>query len=240
MVAAFQTTKNPHFWVHAFPAQRVFFVLLGCCAVTVLLVSGLILSAPNEPTMGFVQRIFYFHVPCAWVALLGALVAGVAGIVFLFHRSDAADRVVVAATELVILFGLCVLITGPLWAKRAWGTFWQWDVRLTTTLLLWIVFVVAHLARVYAGPDGSRLAAGLAVFALVDVPLIYVSVSWWRHQHPKNTVVRTLDPAMRPAFWISMLAITMVFALLFWFRQRLERQSREVQCLLASQGEDEV
>lgn len=204
--------------------HAAFLGLCAMCTLGMFVAIRLVLLAPNEATMGFIQRIFYFHVPSAWVALMASIVSGLAGLIFLFLRSEKAEWVLVSSGHLVILFGACVLVTGPLWAKMAWGVFWQWDVRLTTTLLLWIVFVVAHVARSYAGEEGKRLAAGLAVFALVDVPLIYISVSWWRHQHPKTTVVRTLDPSMRPAFWASMITFSLLFVVLFVIRYRLEKQ----------------
>lgn len=197
--------------------------LIVLVAAGYLWVPHLILSAPNEPTMGFVQRIFYFHVPTAWLAMLGALTAGVASALYLFRDSERADEVAVSAAELAVLFGLCALVTGPLWARKAWGVFWQWDVRLTSTALLWIIFVAYLFARRYGGPGSRRLAAGLALFGAADVPMIYISVSIWRTIHPKTSVVPTLDPGMRPAFWVSMATFTMLFFLLLSMRRRLER-----------------
>jgi len=188
-----------------------------------LLAPHLILGAPTEPTMGFVQRIFYFHVPCAWLAMMGALTAGVASALYLFRESEKADEIAVSAAELAVVFGLCALVTGPLWARKAWGVFWQWDVRLTSTALLWIIFIAYLFARRYGGPGSRRLAAGLALFGAADVPMIYISVSIWRTIHPKTSVVPTLDPGMRPAFWLSMATFTVMFFVLLSLRRRLER-----------------
>ncbi len=188
-----------------------------------LLAPHLILGAPNEPTMGFVQRIFYFHVPSAWLAMMGALTSGVASALYLFRESETADEVAVSTAELAVVFGLCAIVTGPLWARKAWGVFWQWDVRLTSTALLWIIFVAYLFARRYGGPGSRRLAAGLALFGAADVPMIYISVSIWRTIHPKTTVVPTLDPGMRPAFYVSMLTFMMLFFVLLSMRRRLER-----------------
>lgn len=212
MIAPKRENNSTFFWI------RLWFCLLGFFVSPFL-----ILSAPNEPTMGFVQRIFYFHVPCAWVAMLSAIVCGIASAVFLFRPSEKADQIAVSAAELCVLFGLCVLVTGPLWAKKAWGVYWQWDVRLTTTLLLWIIFVVYLFSRKYAGPEGKKLAAGLAVFGMVDVPLIYISVSWWRTLHPKTSVVPTLQSGMKVVFWVGMVSFTSLFFLLLWLRTHLER-----------------
>lgn len=207
------------------PASLPMGVMVACliCALGYLWVPQLILNAPTEPTMGFVQRIFYFHVPVAWLAMLGALTAGVASALYLFRGSESADEVAVAAAELAVVFGLCAIVSGPLWARKAWGVFWQWDVRLTTTALLWIIFVAYLFARRYGGPGGRRLAAGLALFGAADVPMIYISVSIWRTIHPKTSVVPTLDKGMRPAFWLSMLLFTTAFFVLLSMRRRLER-----------------
>ncbi len=192
-------------------------------AAGLLLAPHLILGAPTEPTMGFVQRIFYFHVPSAWLAMMGALTAGVASAIYLSQESESADAVAAAAAELAVLFGACALVSGPLWGRKAWGVFWQWDVRLTSTALLWIIFVAYLFVRRYGGPGSRRLGAGLALFGAADVPMIYISVSLWRTIHPKTTVVPTLDPGMRPAFYVSMLTFLALFLVLLNLRQRLER-----------------
>ena len=199
-------------------------LLLAVVAVGFAVAPQLIVKAPTEPTMGLVQRIFYFHVPCAWQTMIGAFLAGGASAVYLFRGSLRARQVAIAAAELAVLFGLCVLLTGPLWARKAWGVWWQWDVRLTTTALLWIIFVAALFAERYGGPGGPRLSAGLMVFGAADVPMIYISVSLWRTIHPKTSVVPTLDPAMKLALWTSVLTFTLLFVVLMSLRMRLLRQ----------------
>lgn len=194
-------------------------VMLG-----LLVAPQLVIRAPSEPTMGLVQRIFYYHVPCAWQTMIGAFLAGGASAMYLFRGSQRARQVAIAAAELAVLFGLCVMITGPLWARKAWGVWWQWDVRLTTTALLWIIFVAALFAERYGGPGGPRLSAGLMVFGAADVPMIYISVSLWRTIHPKTSVVPTLDSSMRVALWTSVLTFTLLFAVLLSLRLRLQRQ----------------
>jgi heme exporter protein C len=91
--------------------------------------------------MGVVQKIFYFHVPSAMMTFLAAFVCGIASAIYLWNRSKFADHIAVSAAELAVLFGLIVLVTGPLWARKAWGVWWQWDVRLTMTLVMWMIFV---------------------------------------------------------------------------------------------------
>src|SRR5882757_4690564 len=173
-----------------------------------LVVPGLILAAPIEPVMGFVQKIFYFHVPCAIMMFVSTFTAAGGSIAYLFKGSERGDRLAHAAGELGVVFGACVLVSGPLWGRKAWGVWWQWDARLTSSLLLFLIMIAYMLARRYGGPGGRKLSAALALFAAVDVPLVYKSVDIWRTVHPKTTVVPKLDPEMRPAFWGSMLLIT--------------------------------
>jgi heme exporter protein C len=199
---------------------------LACAALAtlgVLLCPELVVGAPREATMGFVQKIFYYHVPSAWLCFLGAFVTAAGSIAYLFRGSEAGDRLAAAAAELTVLFGLCVLVTGPLWARKAWGAWWQWDVRLTTTLLLWMIFVAYLFARKYGGPGAKKLAAGLALFGAADVPLIYVSVSIWRTIHPKTSVVPSLQPGMRGPFWAALATFTILFFVLLEMRLGLER-----------------
>lgn len=201
----------------------IFIGLLVIAGVGFATVPWLILHTPPEPQMGIVQYIFYFHVACAWVTLLSAVIAGIAGGIFLFTSSEKADQVTVSAAELVIAFGLCVLVMGSLWGRKYWNTWWNWEIRLTTTLLLWFMFVGYSLARAYAGEQGRRLAAVVAVFGTFMAPLVYFSVSLGKTiLHPENKVVSTLDPAMRPAFWSSVGLFLVLFSLLFWLRLQME------------------
>ena len=183
----------------------------------------LILAAPLESSMGFVQKIFYFHVPLAFMTFLAVFVAAFGAAWWLWKRDPRADRLLVAGTELAVLFGACVLVTGPLWARKAWGVYWQWDVRLTTTLLLWLVCLASLFVRRYGGPAARSLTAGLAIFGAADVPLIYLSVSIWRTIHPKTTVVKTLGPDMMLPFAWSAFGFLALFIVLLELRMSLEK-----------------
>ena len=199
--------------------------LLAACAITAALfviACKAIADAPREITMGLVQKIFYFHVPCAWLLMLSTLVCAGGSVAYLFRDSELGDRVALSAAELGVLFGLCVLVSGPLWAKAAWGVYWQWEARLTSSLLLWLMLVAYVLARRYGGPSARRLAAALALFAFIDIPLVYFSVRFFRSIHPSNTVVSTLGPGMRGAFWLSLLAFTVMWWVLFSMRLETE------------------
>jgi heme exporter protein C len=197
-------------------------VAVALAAIGFLLVPTMIFAAPVEPTMGFVQKIFYFHVPCAIMLFLSTFVCAGGSVAFLFKGSERGDRVALAAAELSVLYGACVLVSGPLWGRKAWGVWWQWDARLTSSLLLVLMMVAYLLARRYAGPAGRKLAAALALFAAVDVPLVYKSVDFWRTVHPKTTVVPSLDPSMRPAFWSAFALMAVVWGVLLTLRVRLE------------------
>src|SRR5450432_3149588 len=197
-------------------------------AVGFLVVPWLILAAPLEPVMGFVQKIFYFHVPCAIMLFLSTFACAAGSIAYLFKGSERGDWLAAAAGELGVVFCACVLVSGPLWGRKAWGVYWQWDARLTSSLLLFLILIGYLLARRYGGPGGRKLAAALALFAAVDVPLVYKSVDIWRTVHPQTTVVPKLDPQMRPAFWSAFVLITAVWGILLTLRTRLEAARTQV------------
>jgi heme exporter protein C len=191
-------------------------------------------NAPFEQTMGLVQKIFYYHVPSAMLLFVSAFVCGIASAVYLFRRSAAADRVALAAGELVVLFGLIVLVTGPIWARKAWGVWWEWDARLTSSLLLWMIFVAYLMVRRFGGPGSEKLAGAMALFGMANVPFVYVSVNYWRTLHPKTSVVMTLAPGMRGPFWFCVAAFAILYLLLLTLRKRLEdRQAMVEQLYLA-------
>jgi heme exporter protein C len=195
----------------------------------------LIAEAPYESTMGLVQKIFYFHVP-AWMAMFtGVFICGGASAVYLFKNRPEADRLAVSAAEVAVLFGLIGLVTGPLWGRKAWGVWWQWDARLTMALLLEIIFLGYLLVRKYGGPGSDKLAAAMGIFGMANVPFVYVSVNIWRTIHPLNTVVPTLRPEFRLAFWSSAAAFMLLFAVLMTLRVQLEDQRAELDRLLLAE-----
>jgi heme exporter protein C len=204
---------------------------LAACAASFLLMLAATLAvnaAPTEKVMGVVQKIFYFHVPCAWLLMLSAIVCAGGSLAFLFRGSERGDRIALSAAELGVLFGLCVLVSGPLWAKVAWGVYWQWEARLTSSLLLWLMMVAYVLARRYGGTGARRLAAALALFAAVDIPLVYFSVRFFRSIHPQTTVVSTLGPGMRGAFWLSLLTFTVLWLVLMSLRLAAESAQAKI------------
>jgi heme exporter protein C len=188
----------------------------------------LIASAPYEATMGLVQKIFYYHLPSAITFLLAAVICGVASARYLFSGHARYDRVAWAAAELVVLFGLMTLVTGPLWARKSWGVWWQWDVRLTASLMGWMVAVAYLMVRKYGGPGSDKLGAGLALFGMANVPFIYISVNYWRTIHPATTVVPTLPVSMGVPLWFSLASFVLLLILLLKMRVHLEEQRARV------------
>jgi len=182
----------------------------------------------NHPTLYFNQKIFYFHVPSAFMNFLAVFICGIYSILYLRGRKPEHDDIASAAAELGVLFGAIVLITGMIWGKASWHVWWQWEARLTTALLLWMILLAYVLVRKYGGPGSERLGAGLGVFAMLDVPLIYISVHIWRTVHPKTSVVPGLQGSMKLAFWLGVFAFLMLFLLLLRVRVAMQRSSRMV------------
>jgi heme exporter protein C len=164
--------------------DRLIPVLLVLSAVMFAAAPFVIDTAPYESTMGLVQRVFYFHLPVAMTMRLSAIVCGIAGAVYLFKRNPTADRIAVAAAELAVVFGLLTLVTGPLWARKAWGVWWEWDARITSTFIMWMVFNAYLLLRRFGGAGSEVLAAAVGFFGMALVPFIYWSVDMWRTLHP--------------------------------------------------------
>jgi heme exporter protein C len=194
-------------------------------------------AAPYESTMGLVQKVFYFHFPSAILFLLAAMICGVNSGRFLFFKRASADGWAVAAAELGFLFGALTLVTGPLWARKAWGVWWVWDTRLTMSLVLWLIFGAYMLVRRFGGPGSDKLAAGLSLFGMANVPFIYVSVNVWRTLHPATSVVPTLPTDMGIPLWFCFVAFSLLFASLLSVRAHIERQRARVDALYLAEGE---
>ena len=190
--------------------------------------------APTEQTMGEVQRIFYYHAPTAWVAGLCFFVNFLASIVYLWKRSLDADALALASAEVGVVFCTIVLITGPIWARPVWGIWWTWEARLTSTLVLWLIYVsYLMLRRFAAGSQTPVLAAALAIFGFVDVPIVYMSIRWFRTQHPQPVIAggqgSGLDPVMWHAFLWNLLAFTCVGIVFITLRYRLQKLENELE-----------
>lgn len=190
---------------------------------------------PTETTMGVVQRIFYIHVPAAWVAFLAFGIVALASAMYLWLGDERLDMAAVAAAEGGMIFTTIVLVTGPLWGKIAWGTWWTWEPRLTLTLLLWFIYLGYFLVRGSTdSPErGKKFAAVVGIVGALDIPLIHLSVVWFRSLHPQPVVLKpegpTLDSDMLTTLMIGLGAFTALFAGLFLFRYGLERARRALE-----------
>jgi len=203
-------------------STRVVPVLLLVAAVMFAAAPFVIDSAPYESSMLLVQRIFYFHVPAGLLMFASAFVCGGASVAYLARRRPTADRVAFAAAELAVVLGVIVLTTGPLWARKSWGVWWDWEPRLTSFLVTWMVFCAYLLLRRFGGAGSEVLAAALGLFGMALVPFVYWSVNLWRTLHPKTSVVPTLPgPMLGPFLWCFTAFIVLYVALLL-VRVRLE------------------
>jgi heme exporter protein C len=188
--------------------------------------------APVESRMGIVQKIFYFHVPSAYAMYIGFGVSAFASAMYLAKRDERWDAFAVAGAEVGALFCVIILATGPLWGRKAWGTYWTWDPRLTTTLLAGMVYFAYIVLRSFGstGEVEKRFAAGLSIFGILDMPVIHFSVQRWRGTHP--TVITGkgggLHPDMYPALFFGFGLFTLLAVLLIWQRARLERLRQRV------------
>jgi heme exporter protein C len=205
---------------------------IATLAGIIMALYGALVMAPTERVMGDVQRIFYFHLGSAVAAFTAFTVVLVASVVFLVMKSPAADAFSKAAAEAGILFTTMVLVTGPMWARPVWGKWWVWDPRLTTTLILWFLYVGYLVLRgAMPGYRGQVAAAVYAILAYVDVPIVYFSVRWWRGIHP--VVIKSegggLAPDMLPPLFIAMAAFIILLVTILRERVLTELLSGRVE-----------
>jgi heme exporter protein C len=202
--------------------------------------------APVEKTMGVVQKIFYFHVSSAWISFFAFFLVFVFSLAYLIRRDKKWDDLASCAAEIGILFCSLVLITGPIWAKPVWGVWWTWDTRLTLTLMLWLVYVGYIMLRHYViDPEKkATFSSVIGIIGFIDVPLVALSIRWWRTQHPSPVMAggegSGLAPAMAQAFGVSLVAFTILFFYLWSKRVKLEKlkeQAEELHARLEDVGE---
>ncbi len=193
---------------------------------------------PTDEFQGIVQRIFYFHVPAAIVTFVAIGVVALGSIMFLWRGSEAWDRLAHSAAEVGLTFCTIVLTTGPIWARPIWGTWWTWDARLTTTLILWLIYVAYLMLRAFAPSRelGARYAAVLGVVGAIDVPIINRSVYWWRTIHPAVLQMRgggtgLTDPRMQLTLLVCFIAFFLVATWLLWVRYETGRLNDDLAAL---------
>jgi heme exporter protein C len=219
----------------------------GGVALTVLGLIGLLAVywlaffwVSTEIRQGIAQRIFYVHVPAAWTAFLAFGIAALCSAMYLWLRDERLDRAALSAAEGGMVFATIMLITGPLWGKIAWGTYWTQDPRLNFTLLLWFIFLGYFLVRgATEDPEkGKRFAAVVAIIGALDIPFIHLSVVWFRSLHPEPVVMKPEGPSLPPDMLTLLLSSLAVFTVLFTglflirysiehVRERVESRARE-------------
>jgi len=209
--------------------------LFGLVAIALVLYTSMLIftRAPIEKQMGEAQKIFYYHVGSAWTMFLAFTITAVAGVVYLVRKSPKADAVAGASAELGFVFATIVLITGSLWGRSAWDTWWNWEPRLTSMLVLWLIYAAYLLFRsTMRGEPRRRNSSVFGILAFVMTPLVYFSIQLWGSLlHPKTPTVRNLDPAMLQVVGISGLAMLGVFLFLLMVRAGLENVETELDAL---------
>lgn len=205
-------------------------LILGSLSFLGMMISlwMIFLYAPMDVVQGPPQRIFYFHVPIAWIGMLAFIVMSVAGVGYLVRKDERWDWAARASAEVGTVFITLALITGSIWGKTTWGTWWTWDPKLTATLILWFMFVGYIMLRSYMGrTDASaRSGAVLALVGVIDVPIIYLSVQWWRGQHPTAQVgvpSADLPPSVVLTLMVSLITFTLFYSFLMVQLYQLEK-----------------
>jgi len=214
-------------------------IVLGAVAILLVIAAAYasFYVAPEERTMGIIQRIFYFHVGSAWAGMLAFFVCFIGNLMYVWKREPKYDWLGVAGAEVGLVFTTVVLITGPIWAHPVWGIWWTWDARLTSTFVLWLLYVSYLLLRsLIEEPDRRALLSALfGIFAFIDVPLVFGAIRWWRTQHPSPVIMggpgSGLDPIMRNVLFFSGLAMCVFMAFLIAERYALEKMRSEVDIL---------
>ena len=190
-------------------------IILGAVAILLVIAAAYaaFFIAPEERTMGLIQRIFYFHVASAWAGFSAFFLCFLGNLLYVWRRDQKYDWLAVSGAEVGLAFTTVVLITGPIWAHPVWGIWWTWDARLTSTFVLWLLYVSYLLLRTLVEePDRRALLSSLfGIFAFLDVPLVFGAIRWWRTQHPQPVIMggqgSGLDPTMKSVFFFSALAM---------------------------------
>lgn len=212
-------------------SAMVVLLLLGVAAYAAFFV------APTDAKQGVIYRILFLHVASAWTGLTSFFICFIANLLYVLRRQPRWDWLGVSAGETGLVFTTVVLLTGPIWAHPVWGIWWTWDARLTSTFVLWLLYVSYLLLRTLVEePDRRALLSALfGIFAFIDVPLVFGSIRWWRTQHPQPIIMGEpgsgLDPTMLRVLLFSWLAMLGLMTLLLWQRYRLEAMRGDLEII---------
>ena len=214
-------------------------IILGAVAILLVIAAAYaaFFIAPEERTMGLIQRIFYFHVASAWSGFTAFFLCFSGNLLYVWKRDQKYDWLAVSGAEVGLAFTTVVLITGPIWAHPVWGIWWTWDARLTSTFVLWLLYVSYLLLRTLVEEPDRRalLSSVFGIFAFLDVPLVFGAIRWWRTQHPQPVIMggqgSGLDPTMKSVFFFSALAMHVFMLFLIVERYALEKMQTETDFL---------
>lgn len=202
---------------------------IGAGVTMIVALYMMFMYAPQDTMQGPVQRVFYLHLPMAWIAYLAFFIVFVASIAYLIGRNRRWDQLARSSAEVGLVFTTLVIITGSLWGRPIWGTFWEWDARLTTTLILWFIYLGYFMIRSYISDQerAMRYAAVVGIIGFIDVPIIHMSVRWWRTLHPEPIVTQSGGPAMPDSMLytmgVSLVAFTLFFVYLVYQKLLIEQ-----------------
>lgn len=221
------------------PSSRYRVTPLGVICLIGLIVSLYLalVWAPRERVMGDIQRIMYFHVATAWIAELAFVLVGLSSVVYLWLRERRWDIVAHSAAEVGFVFCCFVMITGPIWGKPVWGTWWTWDPRLTFAMILWLIYVAYLMLRAYGDdmPQMKQFLAVLGILGMLDVPFIHFATMWWRGLHPESLTMTPegfgagMEREMLMAMGVAVVTFTLLFFYLMGRRMALERMRDDVE-----------
>ena len=219
------------------PTEKESYSLFGLnCVVLAAAVGAIFVYVPTEKTEGIIQRVMYYHVPSAWVAFFAFFIVFITSILFLWKGEKEWDIYAHSSAEIGVVFCSLVLFTGPIWAKPVWGTWWVWDARLTSTLILWLIYVAYLMLRIQTeeGSMRARYAAVLGIIGFLNIPIIHFSVLWWRTFHPSPKIIsqegfgKGMDFSMLATLLISLGAFTLLYFLLMGQRVKIEKMRDEI------------
>lgn len=218
----------------------------GFARDTLLIASALLMAVtlylvyfwvPTEQNLGISQRIFYFHVPLAWIGMVSIIVVAVASLLHLFTGRQRWDDLAYSTAELGVIYASLILVTGAIWGKPAWGVWWTWDPKLTTTLVLWFIYVAYLMIRAYGpmGSQGKRFASVIALIGAIDAPIIYMASIWWRTAHPPLNIGPAASEAealgssrIYIALLVSVVAFTVMYISLLVERYALRKSESDL------------
>ncbi len=207
-------------------------ILLGVSTVLMLVALYMVFIFAPETESGVVQRIFYFHIPLAWIAFLAFFVVFVASIMYLWKRDIKWDAFASSSAEVGLVFTTLFLLTGSIWAKPEWGVWWTWDSRLTSSLILWLIYIAYFIIRSYISEEGqrARFSSVIGIIGFIDVPIVVITIFLWRTAHPR---IEAMDPRVTATLMVSIATFTALYFLLFALRLAMKQDEDKLNRLKA-------